>query len=173
MNYTIALIFLLITTFGYSQQHKPDIDHDDHQNALFEIGVSTGAVYLVEEGKLTTGFHTHFTRQVSKTIPLLLGVGYEYIIDEHQHHSFGVVIGYQPLRDLMISASPGVRTSNGSLQFTSHFEATYGFDISHRLHLGPLLEYDYGKNDNHLTLGVHLGILVNRRHAHEHGEPNK
>ncbi len=142
-----------------------NIEHDDHENAWFEIGVSTGPVYLLEEREFTTGFHTHISKRL-KQIPLSIGLGYEYVIDEHQHHSFGAVFGYTLVRDFTVSVSPGLRTSNGSLQFTSHFEATYGWDLNDRLHLGPLIEYAYGKNDNHITVGAHLGILVNRRHKH-------
>lgn len=75
-NYTYFSCF-----FGYAQKPESVMNTMNHHKALFEIGLSTGSVYLVEENICSTGFHTHITKQVSKTIPFSIGLGYESIID--------------------------------------------------------------------------------------------
>lgn len=159
----VSLIIFFVT--GQAQD-KGLKEHDDYKTALFEIGLSTGLIYLIEEGKTTSGFHAHFTRAITKKKKVIVGLAYEYVFDEHQHHSFGILLGYSPVQDLIVSVAPGFRTLNETLQFTTHFEVTYGFDITKKIHLGPLIEYAYGKNDNHITLGIHIGILINRKHLH-------
>ena len=158
---TIFSLLFFTSYFSSAQTIVKDHDHNKHENALFEIGISSGLVRIIEGKHTTAGFHTHITKRVSKKLPILVGIGYEYIIDEHQHHALGFVLGYSVIEDLTISISPGVTINEG--KFTSHFEINYGFDIGKNIHLGPLLEYAYAKDDNHITVGLHLGILVHKR----------
>lgn len=43
------------------------------------------------------------------------------------------------------------------LNFALHLEASYEFEIGD-LHIGPVIEYAYDTEDQHLSLGLHVGI---------------
>ncbi len=147
---------------AYSQPDTSHIEKEHkHSHPLFEIGISSAAVRLIEEKEITIGFHTHFSTNISHRLPFTAGIGYEYILDEHQHHSIGVLIGWNPIHELNIFVSPGVTSNKGNFQFTSHVEASYAFEFG-KIHIGPSVEYAYSRGDTHISAGIHLGIPINK-----------
>ena len=159
-----ALFFIFALNLANGQSPSEPDRNSNHRNSLFELGISTGAVRVIEGRHTTAGLHAHITRRINPILPFIIGLGYEFIIDEHSHHAFAVVLGYLPIEDLLVSISPGIINNAGVIKFTSHVEITYGFDIAKNLHLGPLVEYAYSKQDNHITVGLHLGILINKKY---------
>ncbi len=159
-----TLIFLFFSlSFLHSDAQKSDTLHEtdhEHVHPLFELGVSSAAVKLIEENEMTVGFHIHASTNISHDLPFTAGLGYEYIVDEHQHHSFGLLIGWNPIHELCFSVSPGVTSSKGVFQFAAHIEVNYAFELG-KIHLGPALEYAYSLGDTHISLGLHVGIPIN------------
>src|SRR3972149_3834465 len=119
----LALTAFFSTTIASSQTDsiKPNEEHE-HIHPLFEIGFSTAAVYLVAEKETTVGFHAHFTTNISHRLPFIAGIAYEYIVDEHQHHSLGLVFGWNPFHEFVFSVSPGLTTNSGNFVFAAHAE---------------------------------------------------
>lgn len=153
-----TLLSSLLSTTLFAQQ---EADHS-HIHPQFEIGISSAAVKLIEENEITIGFHTHITTYINHNHSLLAGVGYEYILDEHQHHSLGILLGWSPVHELLFSISPGITTNKGDIKYTTHLEASYAFEIG-KIHLGPSAEYAYTPGDTHVSIGIHLGIPINSR----------
>lgn len=159
----IGSAFLSILFLSAQAQQDTSLAEKEHKHIhpLFEIGISSAAVRLIEEKEITIGFHTHFSTNITHHLPFTAGVGYEYILDEHQHHSIGVLIGWNPIHELNISVSPGVTSNKGIFQFTTHVEANYAFELG-KIHIGPSVEYAYSRGDTHISVGIHLGIPVNK-----------
>ncbi len=164
-----AILFLLLLCLPFISSSQEDTSYSDeehsHIHPLFEIGVSSAAVKLIEENEITVGFHTHFSANISHHLPFTAGLGYEYIVDEHQHHSFGLLIGWNPVHELLFSVSPGITTNKGIFKFTTHLEVSYAFEWG-KIHLGPAVEYAYSPGDTHISLGIHMGIPINKRYRY-------
>ena len=59
-----------------------------------------------------------------------------------------------------VNVSPGLTFEEREpdmLNFALHLEASYEFEIGD-LHIGPVIEYAYDTEDQHLSLGLHVGI---------------
>ncbi len=160
-GFCILFSFCFIASWSQQDTSSSEKEHS-HVHPFFEIGFSSAAVRLIEEKEITVGFHTHILANISHHLPFSAGMGYEYILDEHPHHSIGVLIGWNPVHELFFSVSPGVTTNKGNFQFTTHLEVNYAFELG-KIHLGPSVEYAYSKGDTHISIGIHFGIPVNKR----------
>lgn len=160
----IGSAFFSILFLAAEAQQDTSLAEKEHEHVhpFFEIGISSAAVRLIEEKEMTIGFHTHLSANISHHLPFIAGMGYEYILDEHQHHSIGVLLGWNPIHELFFSVSPGITSNKGIFQFTTHLEASYVFELG-KIHIGPSVEYAYSRGDTHISIGIHLGIPVNKR----------
>lgn len=164
-----VLVFLLTCGFGTSApcaaDHDHDHDHAAHVGTGWELGLSTGYVYLRTEKEDAAGLHLHLMKRLGQEGParfFSLGGGVETIFATHEHYSAMGSVGIHPWRDLVFQVSPGVQwvkhEGDWESEYATHLELAYGFDISPRLHLGPVIGYSKTKHDEHYMIGVHLGI---------------
>lgn len=148
------LLFLIISNIVMAQEHEHEHDHHRH-----EIGLGNSPVYFVNEKTLAYGLHLHYIYNIPHS-KLGMGLGYERIFDEHQHNTIGVVGNYRPIENLSFSFSPGITFEENSLShsmFALHFETAYEFELKN-MHLGPVFEVAYDREDVHISLGMHIGI---------------
>lgn len=159
MNFKIALKIFLTILFGiissntYSQDENHN--HDHHRN---ELGVANSLVYFAKEKEVAYGFHLHLIRHIEHS-KFGFGIDYERIFDEHKHNTVGFVGSYNPLESLHISLSPGITFEDkelSELKFAFHTEASYGFNLRN-FHVGPVIGYAFDPEDNHFSLGLHIG----------------
>jgi len=149
------LLFLTLSGFVMAQDHLKH-EHDHHRN---EFGIGNSPVYFINEKIFAYGLHMHYIYNIPES-KFGAGLGYERIFDEHQHNTIGLVANYRPVEKVSLSLSPGVAFEENSLsnsQFAIHFETAYEFELKN-MHLGPVFEVAYDKEDIHISLGVHVGI---------------
>lgn len=154
---TINSLLLLITLFFGSALFAQEQEKHEHKHHKNEISMANSPVYFTNENVVAYGIHFHYVRKIPKT-DLALGLGYEKIFDQHGHNTLGVVCSYRPINKLAFNTSPGVTFEDigGPPQFTLHLETAYEFEWED-FHIGPVFEFAYDKEDNHLSLGLHFG----------------
>ncbi len=66
---------------------------------------------------------------------------------------------YSPIHGWWVSAGPGLTYIDHDSEFvgSAHIETGYEFDLG-KLHLGPVVEYSWAKEGQHIMLGLHLGV---------------
>ncbi len=151
--------------------HDHDLGHEHaaHAGSGWELGVSTGYVHLRTEKEDALGLHLHLMKRLGQEGPasyFSLGGGLETIFATHEHYSAMGSLGIHPWRELVLTISPGVQwvkhEGDWESEYATHLEIAYGFNISPRLHLGPVIGYSKTKHDEHMMAGVHLGIHLGR-----------
>jgi hypothetical protein len=150
----IALFSLTI----YGQIKNGDKEHvKNHEHHKNEIGIANSPVYFIQEKVFAYGLHFHYVRNIPKT-KFGIGLGYERILDEHKHNTFGLVGTYRPIEDLSFNVSPGLTFEDESKTtlFAMHLEAAYEWEIKN-CHIGPAFEFAYDPEDFHISLGLHIG----------------
>lgn len=159
MKFVVCTLLILLSYSGWAQDHDHEDGHEHHMHDhSHHLGLAVGPVYVMEEEELAPGAHLHYTYlfDIGRS-QFGTGIGLEGIFDEHGHTSTSINLSYLPIHNLTLTVAPGLQFGEGETQFTSHFEATYEF-VWDRLHLGPVAEYAYAKNDAHIMLGLHIGI---------------
>jgi hypothetical protein len=171
----IALLYN-VTINGQNHDHDHDHDHDHHDHPKNEIGVANSPVYFVKEKAISYGLHLHYVRTISDS-KFGIGLGYERIFDEHEHHTIGVVTSYRPIHGLSLNVSPGITFEGNTdeedhageevhedeeghaneINFALHIESAYEWEFGN-FHLGPVFEFAYDPEDYHISLGLHLGL---------------
>lgn len=150
------ILILLILSDCLNAQDKKYPSHSDHHDHRNEIGIANSTVYFIDEKQLSYGLHFHYVYNLSH---FGFGLGFEKIFDEHKHNSIGFLCNYRPIDNLSLNISPGVsfEDKRKELNFALHFEVLYEFFINN-IHLGPVLELAYDKDDYHISTGLHIGI---------------
>lgn len=143
---------------SYAQQTDAHEGHDHHEHHKNEIGIANSPVYFVKEKELSYSLHIHYSHTISAT-KFALGIGYEKIFDEHQHNSIGIVGSYRPVEGLSFNLSPGISfegSEYSDMSFALHIETSYEWEIND-FHVGPVFEFAHDSEDNHISLGIHIG----------------
>jgi len=148
MRHIFTLLVLSYSTLSFSQ-----ID-DHHKN---EFGMANSPVYFLQSKEIAYGIHFHYTRHLGES-KFGVGLAYERIFDEHKHNTFGAVLAFSPIEKWTLSASPGFTYEGLTKEIMPalHLETTYEFELGH-FHIGPLFEFALDTEDQHLSLGLHLG----------------
>lgn len=165
-------VFLFISAFSQNPAvHGISSDPDHHGHGYpdhehrhtLEIGFGAGWVRLLTEKENAPGFHLHILKSIGESQKFSLGPGLEFIADDHKHMAAVFSLGYRPVHPLYFGVSPGIAfplgqtTENSEASFSSHFEVLYEFEFDF-IHLGPMIEYSWGAEDQHLMVALHLGL---------------
>lgn len=161
---TILCVLLNATEVLNAQDHLHDhaiANTHEHHHSQWEIGIALGVVPLLDEDELAPGIHLHFLHQVEAVNKLMVGFGFENVIDEHTHLTAGVVLNYNIYKGFFVAVSPGVlwvrHDEAWETAYVTHFELSYEFDLG-QLHIGPIAEYSFSSLDKHVMAGIHLGF---------------
>ncbi|MCB0309137.1 MAG: hypothetical protein KDD48_07180 [Bdellovibrionales bacterium] len=133
-------------------------DQELHDQRL-EIGIATSPVYFLNEDEFALGLHVHGMYLIQDT-NLSIGLGYERIFDDHRHQTIGVVVGSNIWRGLTLNVNVGATFDENAIsesEFALHLESTYEFSIDW-FHFGPVVEWAYDPNDQHISLGLHTAL---------------
>jgi len=125
----------------------------DGKPSNIEVGIGTGLSYISTEKNFAPSVHVHLSKDISEHFSL--GIGYEALLDEDEHHIVGVRLGYYTPFGVVLSYMPGVYVNKDG-RVSHHFEAMKLLPIS-SVHFGIFTAVSVEK-DPHYTLGVHLGF---------------
>lgn len=129
-----------------------------HTHEREEIGVSSGAVYLINDKEWVYGMHVHYVYRAFNNQKFGVGFGYEHLFDEHKHDFVGIIGAYSPIQDLTFSVSPGITIEGEESKestFTTHFECVYEFKVK-SFHIGPEIDLSYSSHHSHVGAGIHI-----------------
>jgi len=160
----ISIVFYLtpVTLAQEPNDHSHDHDHLSHGHHAMnnEIGGAVGMVFILEEQETALGFHLHYYRRLpGKMKPFGVSPGLALFLGDHRHYTFHVMMVYSIIHGWWVSAGPGITYLDHDNEFvgSAHVETGYEFDIG-KLHLGPVVEYTWAKEGQHIMLGLHLGV---------------
>lgn len=154
------VFFALLTTiisYGLFGQHI----QDEHEHRSNEIGLGIGMVYLISDVDWAPGLHLHYSKGIGEKQKFSLGAAAEYVAGEHQHTALSISLEYELLPSLLLGYGPGVEfpisdSDDHGVHLGHHVELAYEFDFG-LFHLGPMVEYGFSKEDQHLMTGLHGG----------------
>lgn len=165
----VRTITVIVITWGslssvaLCQEQHYEI-HKGHEASDVEIGISVGYTYLKEEKEDSVNLHLHAMKQLSgEGIQKYLSVGFgvETIFADEKHYGAMISLGVHPCRNLVFTISPGWEWAkhDGVWEsgYATHFEATYLFEGA-GFHYGPVVSYSKTQDDQHYTVGIHIGI---------------
>lgn len=146
--------------------------HHDHGHSRNEIGLSTGAIYALDDSAWGTGVHIHYYRTLGIHSKWSVGGMAEYTWASSSHFTLGAGIKFEPFERFGIGVLPGVTFrpnhdheghdheahNDSNTSFSMHFEVVYDLFHWDKFHLGPVFDYSWSKNDSHLMLGVHAAF---------------
>lgn len=147
----ITLILFILLKSIYSQDHSKKHLHDD-------LGFANTIVYDMNESNAHWGLHFHYIKGLNESWSL--GVGYETIFADSQHHTTTLIAKYHFCDVFSINAGPGLTfpsKENNNFNLTAHFEFVSIFELN-SIHLGPILGFGIGKDEKHISLGLHIGF---------------
>ncbi len=168
INFVIGFVALgYIILCGKTALASEHIDHEaphiDNGESSFELGLSAGYAYLKAEEDAPL-LHVHLMRRLSgEGIQkyFSLGLGAETIFTDEKHYGVMVTMAVHPTENIIFSVSPGVaweeHEGETKSSYATHIEATYVFETPH-YHIGPVVGYSKTEDDEHYTIGVHIGI---------------
>lgn len=161
----IFFLFLLNHTTLSAQHHG-------HYHNRNEIGISSGVIYAFDHETTGGGVHLHYYRTLGDHSKWSVGGMVERAWAHGGHTTLGAGAKYQLTERFGIGIMPGVTflkheehfhhgdhvhsDSENKTKFSAHIELVY--DLLHWdfLHLGPVLDYSWSKDDSHMMLGLHV-----------------
>jgi len=156
----ILFFFLSVVHSSLKAQHESHSHSYDHHHKHNELAIGTGVVWLPEESSFGYGIHLH--GNIGITDWMGIGPGYELILGTHTHHTLSGLLHFHPVHPLDINVGPGLVFPDEELseyRFKMHLEVAAVFEVGEHIHLGPSIDAGLGKQDLHLTFGIHLGYV--------------
>lgn len=155
-----VILFFTLSPGLLAQEKDHDEDHNhDHQHKN-EIGGSIGMVFDLNEQNTASGFHLHYTRMLSGKLKRIgFATGVECVFGDHKHYTAHLYLMFRPLDGWWLGAGPGYTYFSHEEEFTfsGHIETGYEFDAG-SVHFGPVIEYAYAGEEQHIMVGLHLGV---------------
>ena len=149
MKKVLIGLFLVILPLGIKAQTN-------------NLGIGFAGAYLISENVWAPGIHLCYGKSMGEKQRVSLGLGTELIMGDHSHASAALSLSYSLTNALSIAYGPGVEfhlENNGENKpaFAQHIEISYEFDLD-IISIGPMIEYGFNREDQHLMLGIHAGI---------------
>ena len=157
----IPVIWLLTCSTLLEAQQVSNSQSYDHHHKHHELGIGTGVVLFPEASSLGYAIHLHGIVGITEWMGI--GPGYELILGEHTHHTISGLLHFHPFHPIDINLGPGVVFPDEELseyRFKLHAEIATVFELGEHLHLGPSVDAGIGKEDLHITFGIHLGYIL-------------
>lgn len=153
----LLILFTIVPIGGFSQN---DHDGHDHSHKKNELGGALGMVLDLNEERTSSGFHLHYSRMFGGKINWLgISPGFELVFGDHRHYAFQLMMTFRPSGGWWIGAGPGMSyfEHHDEWQVSGHIETGYEFDAGH-VHFGPVVEYSWAEEDQHIMFGIHMGV---------------
>jgi len=161
MNKTGAGLLIFIMLLGFLPLNAQE-DHDkhDHYTKRNEVGAAIGMVFNLNEQETASGLHLHYARMFKGMMHNFgFSPGLEFLFGSHKHYTIHTLFVYRPAHGWWLAAGPGITYFDHENEFniSGHIETGYEFDAGD-IHFGPVIEYSWAREDQHIMLGLHLGI---------------
>ena len=158
----VSLALMLSSLCLYSQEeHDHQHENHDHLHELKnEIGGAIGIFFDLDEQQTGSGFHLHYTRILpGKMERFGISPGLEFVFGEHKHYTMHLMFMYRPLYGWWLAVGPGITYFDHHEEWglSGHVETGYEFDAG-KVHFGPVVEYSWARDDQHIMIGLHLGV---------------
>lgn len=153
-------VFSTLTLFAQEEHHHEHGDHSHDHHKMNEVGGAIGMVFDLNEQDMSTGFHLHYMRMFGGKLKRFgVAPGVAFLLGEHRHYSAHLMLMYRPTHGWWISAGPGVTyfAHDEEWSASGHVETGYEFDAG-KVHFGPVVEYAWAKEDQHIMVGLHFGV---------------
>ena len=165
IGFVVLVNIILCGKTALSSEHVDnEAPHKDHEESGFELGLSVGYAYLKAEEDKAPVLHAHLMKRLSDEglqKYFSLGFGIETILTDEKHYGAMVTMAVHPSENFIFSVSPGIaweeHEGETKSSYATHLEAAYVFEASN-YHIGPVVGYSKTKDDEHYTIGVHIGI---------------
>lgn len=159
LKYLFIILFLMIMCRLQAQHHH-------HTHTRNEVGLSTGAIYAIDDKAWGAGTHLHYFRTLGEHSRWALGGFVEQTWTHGTHFSLGIGAKYEVLERLQVGLFPGITFlkhqddehghEKGNInRFSLHTEVVYDLFMIGKFHFGPVMDYSWSKNDSHTMLGIH------------------
>ena len=162
--FILSLFFFIPSAFSQESAEEHDVSHDHkshgHYEMKNEVGGAIGMFFDLNEQGMSSGFHLHYTRMFGGKLKNFgISPGFEFLFGEHRHYAFHLMLSYRPAHGWWIGAGPGISyiDHHDEFQASGHIETGYEFDAG-KVHFGPVVEYSWATDDQHIMLGLHLGV---------------
>lgn len=157
-----CMLFIFLAPLGFTSFVHAQDDHSDHfhEGGGNEIGGALGVVFNITEQHTASGFHFHYTRMFGgKLHHFGIAPGIEFIIGDDNHYTLHLMAVYRPIHGWWLGAGPGITyfEHDYSKGFSGHIETGYEFEAG-SVHFGPVIEFSWAEYDQHVLVGIHLGI---------------
>jgi hypothetical protein len=121
------------------------------------LAFASGAAYLSDRNNVYPSFHLEYAYGFRLgSLDLSTGLNGEVIFADQNHYSIGIGLGYEPFRNVVIHAGPGVTFDNDEVMLKGSIGLGYEFGFN-RFSFGPITEFAFHKGDYHGMLGVTFG----------------
>jgi hypothetical protein len=165
MKLIIITFFLVVASIlpaSSQEEHHEDgqqvgEQHDGSHHHIYDLGFAPSAVYNLTEKSTDFGLHLHLFRAISDKFAL--GIGYEAVFAEAQHHSITLLLKYEIIHNFTINLGPGLIFPNeehDEYSLAGHIELVKTFELG-GWHLGPMVGFGFDEHEKHLSFGLHIG----------------
>lgn len=159
-RFTYAIMVCMLCSILQLQAQE---SHAHHHHGLNEIGISTGALYGIDDKVWGPGVHIHYFRSLGEHSRWAIGAFAEQAWLGETHFSVGTGVRFELIERLEIGAFPGITFAKhahdghteSESKFSMHAELVYDLFHWEKFHLGPAIDYSWSKEDSHTMLGVH------------------
>ncbi len=143
---------------GHNTPKAHHHDHNEHKSHKNELALAHSLAFFPNEKETAYGLHLHYVRSIANS-KFGTGLGYERIFDDHGHNTVGLIFSYRPVYELSFNVTPAVvfEDKDPKLRAAMHLETAYEFILG-PVHLGPIVDFGWDKEDYHYSIGLHLGI---------------
>ncbi len=160
MKKVFVSLFLVMLALGIKAQIN--VESESQKRETNDLGIGFAGAYLVNENVWAPGIHLCYGKSLGEKQRFSLGLGTELIIGDHSHASVALSLGYSLTQSLSIGYGPGVEFHLDNMEennaiFVQHIEIIYEFDLD-IIKIGPMIEYGFNSEDQHLMVGIHAGI---------------
>jgi hypothetical protein len=155
----LFIITSILSPANLFAQDEHDDEHESH-NHKNEVGGAIGMIFDIKEQHTASGLHLHYTRMMPGKLKRFgISPGVEFVFGEHKHYTFQFMLAYRPIYGWWIGAGPGATYFDhyNEVQASGHIETGYEFDAG-KIHFGPIIKYSWARKDQHVMLGLHLGV---------------
>ena len=158
-NFYLIISFISLILIFPDLRSQDESGHERHEHKN-EIGGALGMFFDLKEQHTASGFHLHYYRMFSGKLDHFgIAPSMEFLFGEHRHYTLALMLAYRPVHGWWIGAGPGISyvEHHDEVVASGHIETGYEFDAG-QVHFGPVLEYSFTREDQHLMLGLHLGV---------------
>lgn len=143
--------------------YAQNIEETEHKHeGTNHLGFGVGMSHLINENVWVPAVHLHYGKSLGEKQRFSIGAGLELLMDDHKHMGVVLAMAYKLAPVLTLGYGPGLgftlaKEAEKDIHLGHHLKIAYEFDLDF-IHLGPMVEYGFSKEDQHVMVGIHGGF---------------